>query len=129
MKADLILYVSDQERSMHFYSAVLAQKPVLHVPGMTQFELNSGCVLGLMPERGIKRLLGDRLPDPASANGIPRAELYLTVENPGNYHERALEQGAQELSGLELRNWGDIAAYSLDPDGHVIVFAKRLPTS
>ncbi len=124
MKAHLILYVKDQERSKEFYRAVLAQEPALHVPGMTEFMLNSGCVLGLMPERGIKRLLGERLPDPESGNGIPRAELYLQVDEPGAYHNRSIKMGAKELSGLEPRSWGDIAAYSLDPDGHVIAFSK-----
>lgn len=119
-----ILYVRDQERSTQFYSTVLGEKPRLHVPGMTEFSLSDTCVLGLMPEAGIKRLLGSQLPDPAVANGTPRAELYLRVDNPQAFHQRALEMGARELSGLEKRNWGDLAAYSLDLDGHVLAFAK-----
>lgn len=119
-----ILYVSDQERSTRFYSTVLGQKPQLHMPGMTEFGLSDTCVLGLMPEAGIKRLLGDRLPDPAIANGTPRAEVYLRVDDPQAFHQRAIEMGAQELSPLEKRSWGDIATYSLDPDGHVLAFAK-----
>ncbi len=35
--------------------------------------------------------------------------------------------GARELSGLEKRSWGDLAAYSLDPDGYVLAFAKIAP--
>jgi uncharacterized protein len=41
------------------------------------------------------------------------------------YHGRAQAVGAIELSALTRRSWGDIAAYSLDPDGHVIAFATR----
>lgn len=119
-----ILYVKDQEQSTRFYSAVLGQKPRLHVPGMTEFELGETCVLGLMPEAGIKRLLGERLPDPARANGTPRVELYLRVKDPQTLHLRALEMGAKELSPLEKRSWGDFAAYSLDLDGHVLAFAR-----
>lgn len=126
MKAHLILYVKDQDRSTEFYSAVLAKSPDLHVPGMTEFHLSEVCLLGLMPERGIKRLLGDRLPDPAQGSGVPRAELYLHVEDPALYHRRATEAGAKELSPLQSRDWGDLVAYSLDPDGHVLAFAKRL---
>ena len=126
MKVHFILYVKDQEQSKKFYSAVLNQEPTLHVPGMTEFELSDGCVLGLMPELGIKRLLGQHLPDPSLGRGIPRAELYLRVDNPIVYHERAIKMGAKELSGLETRDWGDIAAYSIDQDGHVIAFAKTL---
>jgi len=121
----LILYVEDQERSTAFYSAVLNVEPVLHVPGMTEFALTSGSSLGLMPEKGIKKLLGDRLPDPQTGTGIPRAELYLIVDDAGAFHDRALKAGSRELSVLAPRDWGDSAAYSLDPDGHVIAFAER----
>jgi predicted enzyme related to lactoylglutathione lyase len=119
----LILYVKDQARSTDFYAHVLACAPSLNVPGMTQFTLSANCVLGLMPEAGIKRLLGERLPDPAQATGIPRAELYLCVADAMAYHQRALDAGASELSGMADRDWGDCVAYSLDPDGHVLAFA------
>jgi uncharacterized glyoxalase superfamily protein PhnB len=125
MKAHIILYVKDQQQSTAFYSRVLNLDPTLNVPGMTEFKINEGCILGLMPERGIKKLLGDVLPDPEKANGIPRAELYLRVENPGQYHDRALKNGARELSPLQRRDWGDQAAYSLDSEGHVLVFADK----
>ncbi|OGK07941.1 MAG: glyoxalase [Candidatus Riflebacteria bacterium GWC2_50_8] len=123
MKANFILYVADQKLSTDFYAAVLARQPDLNVPGMTEFRISESCVLGLMPEAGIKRLLGESLPDPSAANGIPRAEVYLTVDGPQAYHQRAIENGARELSPLALRNWGDEVAYSLDPDGHVLCFA------
>lgn len=125
MNTNFILYVADQGRSKGFYSAALGLKPRLDVPGMTEFELGPGCVLGLMPEKGIKRLLPG-LPDPEKGGGIPRAEVYLTVPDPAACHARALAAGARELSPLEPRNWGDKAAYSLDPDGHVLAFAARL---
>lgn len=124
MIAHMILYVKNQEASTKFYAAVLNLKPDLNVPGMTEFRLSETCVLGLMPEGGIKRLLGSALPDPALGSGIPRAELYVRVDEPKAYHERAIENGARKLSGLANRDWGDIAAYSLDPDGHVVAFAK-----
>jgi uncharacterized protein len=123
--AHFILYVEDQPASTAFYGAVLGRAPDLEVPGMTEFRIAEGCVLGLMPVAGIRRLLGERLPDPAQATGIPRAELYLYVDDPAAYHRRALLHGARELSPPEPRDWGDIAAYSLDPDGHVLAFGAR----
>jgi catechol 2,3-dioxygenase-like lactoylglutathione lyase family enzyme len=125
MKAYLNLYVAEQERSKAFYAAVLASEPRLDVPGMTEFVLPTGAVLGLVPEAAIKSLLGPALPDPALARGIPRAELYLLVEQPAAYHGRALGKGARELSPLAPRAWGHTVAYSLDPDGHVLAFACR----
>ncbi len=124
MESHFILYVADQEKSTQFYETVLAQKATLYVPGMTEFRLNDHSTLGLMPSRGIKALLGKKLPDPATAHGIPRAELYLVVDDPAAYHTRALKSGAMELSELKVRDWGQKAAYSLDLDGHVIVFAQ-----
>jgi uncharacterized glyoxalase superfamily protein PhnB len=91
---------------------------------MTEFELPGGAVLGLMPESGIKRLLGETIPDPSSAAGIPRAELYLLVEDAPAYFQRAIDAGARELSPIKLRDWGHEAGYVLDPDGHVVAFAR-----
>jgi len=125
-KAHFILYVSDQARSTAFYSLVLNVPPSLNVPGMTEFAFGDQCVLGLMPEAGIKRLLGEKLPDPATAQGVPRAELYVLVAQPADYHRRALAAGAIELSELLDRDWGHRAAYSLDPDGHVLAFAEPI---
>lgn len=120
--AHLILYVRDQERARAFYQAALGFAPRLHVPGMTEFELTGGAVLGLMPEVGIRRLLPS-MPDPAAASGVPRAEVYLVVAAPAAALARALAAGARELSAVERRNWGDDAGYCLDPDGHVLAFA------
>jgi len=125
MKTNVILYVLDQGASKRFYEAVLLSRPSLDVQGMTEFELNAETVLGLMPVAGIRRLLGETLPDPDTARGVPRAELYLTVDDPAEFHRRAIVHGARELSPLLLRDWGDEAAYSLDLDGHVLVFARR----
>ncbi|MGB5107878.1 MAG: VOC family protein [Candidatus Zixiibacteriota bacterium] len=124
-----IIYVADQETSADFYARVLDRAPDLHAPGMTEFKLSGGATIGIMPAAGIKRLLGDKLPNPADANGIPRAEIYLTVPNAESYHQRALANGATELSALSLRPWGHRVAYSLDPDGHVLAFCEELSDS
>ena len=128
-KAHFILYVQNQVASTTFYAQVLGYEPSLQVPGMTEFTLSPDCILGLMPQTGIHRLLGPRLPDPAAGAGIPRAELYLLVEQPQVYHQRALDSGATELSGLAARDWGHRVAYSLDLDGHVLAFAEPIPAT
>ena len=122
--AEFILYVEDQDRSTDFYERALGVSPRLRVPGMTEFDLPGGATLGLMPEAGIKKLLGERLPDPERGRGAARAELYLLVGEPGACHARALAAGATELSPLQTRSWGHLAAYSLDPDGHVLAWAR-----
>lgn len=124
-RAQLILYVADQGISTRFYERVLAKAPVFDVPGMTEFLLRDGAVLGLMPVAGVRRLLGDAIPDPDLAAGVPRAELYLLVDDPESYHRRAIAAGAVELARVTAQDWGDDVAYSTDPDGHVVAFAKE----
>ena len=125
MKTHTILYVKDQKQAYEFYKTVLKTEAILNVPGMSEFQLSQEHILGLMPEIGIKRLLGKTLIDPSKGSGIPRAELYFYVDNPNEYFDRAIKSGAKELSKLELRNWGDHAAYVQDLDGHVLAFAIR----
>ncbi len=122
-RAHLILYVRDQAAATAFYRHVLATEPTLDVPGMTELPLCEATVLGLMPEANITRLLGPTI-DPAAAGPVPRAELYLLVPDPAAHHARALAHGARELSPLLPRPWGHLAAYSQDPDGHVLAFAS-----
>src|SRR5687767_982076 len=100
MKAHFILYVSNQERSTSFYSSVLGQAPSLNVPGMTEFRLSDSAVLGLMPESGIVTLLGKAIIHPSLAQGVPRSELYLVVDSAAEFHARAIESGAREVSPL-----------------------------
>lgn len=126
-EAHFILYVADQEKSTDFYAMVFGQNPKLEVPGMTQFDLPGGSTLGLMPIAGIRRLLGDALPDPTPST--PRAELYLRVDGPSAYHQRAIDAGAVELSPVSPRDWGDDAGYCLDPDSHVLSFATPSKSS
>lgn len=122
-RANFILFVNDQAASAAFYRKVLDLDPTVDVPGMTEFRLGQDAILGLMPEQGIARLL-DGAVDPTAAGSIPRAEVYLLVDDPAAYHQRAISAGGRELSPLLPRDWGEDAAYSQDPDGHILAFAR-----
>ncbi len=120
IQANLIFYVQDQPRSRNFYASILQLEPRLDVPGMTEFELRPGCVLGLMPQVGIKKLIpGLSFPEGA------KAELYLYVPSVEERYARALKTGATELISPRNFDWGDYAAYCQDPDGHVLAFAQK----
>lgn len=121
-----ILYVKDQQRSRDFYSKVLGLQPTLDVPGMTEFKLLNGAKLGLMSEKNIAKIISPPLPDPSAANGIPRCEVYLYVENPSTYLARGLEAGAKMVNEFQVRDWGDRAGYLADEDGNVLVFAEKI---
>ena len=125
-KAFFIIYVEDQDRSREFYEAVLGAKPILDVPGMTEFRLTDSSSFGIMLKQGIAGLLGDEVPHPQTGNGIPRCELYLLVTDPAARYNRLLEAGGKGISSPKPRPWGDLAAYGADPDGHVVAFASPL---
>lgn len=126
VQTHFILYVADQRQSTDFYRSVLEVEPDLNVPGMTEFRFAENTVLGLMPEDGIVRLLGDAITHPSKAGGIPRSEIYFVVDDAERFHRRSLSAGASELSAPAIRDWGHLAAYSLDLDGHVLAFASVL---
>jgi len=120
----VILFVGSQADARGFYQSLLSSEPRLDVPGMTEFDLPGGPALGLMPEASIRRLLpglGSIAPQPART---ARVELYLTVDDPRAWLDRALEAGAVLLDEVRPRDWGDEAGYALDPWGHVLAFAR-----
>jgi uncharacterized glyoxalase superfamily protein PhnB len=121
---EIILYIEDQQRSTAFYSRLLKLEPRLNVPGMTEFQLSDSLVLGLMPEKGIEKLLGDAVPKASSGSGIPRCELYLFSTDPDKMLKAAIEAGANNISEAKERDWGHTVAYCADPDGHILAFAK-----
>jgi hypothetical protein len=123
VRAHFVLFVTDQGASSRFFRAALAQEPSLDAPGMTEFTLGENCVLGLMPASGIRRLLGRA---DVGSTGTSCAELYLYVPDPQSFHDRAVAAGAEPLSALQPRDWGDEAAYSRCPDGTLLAFARRL---
>ncbi|UFK98177.1 VOC family protein [Kaistella faecalis] len=125
-KIHTILYVENQEISTDFYTKILQQPKQLNVPGMTEFELSSDFVLGLMPNQSIVKILGDKTVPPASGTGIPRCELYLYVDDIEAALKNIHENQIAVISGLQERNWGDMAFYFADPDGHIIAFAKKI---
>lgn len=122
---EIILYVANQQKSRDFYAAILQKQPELDVPGMTEFNLTDSLKLGLMPENGIAKILSDKMPHPATGNGIPRCEIYLISDNIEELFSIALKNGAKEISKIQDRDWGDRVGYVSDFDGHVIAFAKR----
>jgi len=123
---ETIIYVNDQQISSDFYAKIFRQTPDLQVPGMTEFNLTENCKLGIMPNKGIAKILGGQTPHPDLGNGIPRCELYLYVEDVQKEFENAIKSGAKLISPILPRDWGDRVCYFADPDGHVVAFAEKL---
>lgn len=122
---EFILYVKDQQKSTSFYSTLFRKDPDLNVSGMTEFILNDFCKLGLIPIDGIAKIITPKLAHPNLGNGIPRCELYFIVENIQIEFEHVVKMNAPIISYIEERNWGDLAFYFSDLDGHVIALAEK----
>ncbi|SMC44980.1 VOC family protein [Moheibacter sediminis] len=123
---NFIIYVENQEISTDFYKKLFRKEPVLNVPGMTEFELNDNCKLGLMPNAGMAAILNNQTPHPNEGTGIPRCELYFYITDIEDEFKNAIEIGAKLISHVSERNWGDKACYFTDPDGHIIAFAEKI---
>lgn len=123
---ETILYVSDQELSRRFYEQLFRRRADLHVPGMTEFNLSAACKIGLMPNKGIAKILADKTPHPDEGNGIPRCELYFYVNDLEHEFANALASGAKLISPVLDRDWGDKVCYFSDPDGHILAFAQKI---
>ncbi|MBK7130771.1 MAG: VOC family protein [Crocinitomicaceae bacterium] len=121
-----IVYAADQEKSKSFYADLLKMKPSLHVPGMTEFTLSPTCKIGIMPEAGISKILLPHTKNPVDGNGIPRCEIYLTIDDVDTWFTHALQCGAIEISKPVVRDWGHRVAYVQDQDGHIIALAQIL---
>ena len=128
MEVEFILYVGDLAKSRDLYAILLDRAPALDVPGMVEFQLD-GCKLGLMPNRGIARIITPPLPDPASGNGVPRCELYLLMEDAEAILLRAERIGLDPVSAFQDRDWGHRVAYYADPDEHVIAVASPVTSA
>lgn len=119
-----IIFVENQEKSKLFYTSLLDLKPSLDVNGMTEFQLNKRTKLGIIPEKGIGKLLSN-LPNPSLANGIPKCEIYLHVDNVLKCFEKAISLGAKSVNLPKNRDWGDFVGYVSDFDGNIIAFASK----
>jgi len=101
---ETILYVNNQEESSDFYQKIFRSLPDLNVLGMTEFVISDNCKLGLMPNKGIAKILSDKTPHPDNGIGIPRCELYLYVDDIQLEFENAKNCGAKLISTIKDRD-------------------------
>lgn len=98
----------------------------LNVPGMTEFKLAENCKLGLMPNKGIAKILSDKIPHSDKGNVIPRCELYFQAENLELECENTAKIGTKLINEIKDQDWGDKVCYFVDIDGHIIAFPEKL---
>ena len=125
MEIQFILFVSNQEKSKQFYELLLNKQPILDVEGMTEFRLNKNTKLGLMPKKGIAKLLVDR-ENVLDVNEVPKCEIYIKVDDVLAWYNKSIELGAKKENSPKERDWGDFVGYVSDFDGNILAFAKQI---
>ncbi len=128
MKLLTILYVDDVERCGSFYERVFGWRSTVDLPQYREFFINEGASLGLMRRQSATAFLGEDLAARIPSSGAPKAELYITGDL-STLVARLEEIHAVVVSPVGERDWGDLAGYYLDPEGHVVAVAARKDTA
>lgn len=125
-KTYFIIYVDDIEKTKMFYEILFDIKPVTDEPGMCEFELPNGAVLGIMPNSSLEKLFGAEYSVNEKKKKSPKFEFYFQVDDAEALQQKALQLGALELRKFAKMDWGDKVAYCVNHDGHILAFAERM---
>lgn len=121
-----ILAVEDLARAMEFYCGAFGWSPKVETPVYVELDMTDGRGLGLYHRDGYARNTG-RPAQPVGEGRVGGVELYFHCDDLDARIGALLAAGAEELSPLAPRDWGDEAAYFADPDGNVLVVARPMP--
>ena len=72
---------------------------------MIEFQLNNFTKLGFIPEKSIKNIVSNTIPNPNLANEIPKCELYLFVDNVTKTLKKTIKLGAKEINLPKKQRW------------------------
>jgi predicted enzyme related to lactoylglutathione lyase len=107
----LAIPASQIDRSRVFYEQVLAIKADDTVPSRLYF--HCGDVIVAVIDWAVESR-GPFHPTPE--------DLYFATAELDAVHDRALTAGAQHVSSIETRPWGERSFYCQDPDGNRLCF-------
>jgi len=119
-----ILAVRDLDAATRFYREAFGWPQRVNAPVYSEFEVPGGMRLGVYERNGFGRNTG-QVPSPIEHGQLAPTELYFYADDIEHAIALIRAAGARELSALAPRAWGDEAAYFSDPDGNVIVLARK----
>jgi lactoylglutathione lyase len=113
----VILYVSDLEKTKHFYGELLGLK--LRNEFGTYIEYETGNTILSMNTRESGREI-TKLPIPDGLSNKQTFELGFVTEDVKGAVEKLRQAGVPILLEPTEKPWGQVVAYAADPDGHYI---------
>lgn len=118
-----ILYVRDLREATAFYDTAFGWEKTIELPVYVEYRVAGPARIGLMPQQNIAEFAGAELGAKRPTDGCPRAEIYVHVKDVEATAHKLTHLGARCTSTLASRDWGDRAAYFLDPNGYILVIA------
>jgi predicted enzyme related to lactoylglutathione lyase len=120
----IVIFVKNQEKSRDFYMEVLGMEPFMDVPGVTEFKLDDNMLLGIMPSEGVKNMMDIKTINHWEAGETPKCQIYLPVDEPDEYYNRAIKAGGIGIIEGKSTPWGGYICYCMDLDGNLLAFAR-----
>lgn len=113
----IILYVSDSQRSIHFYEHILGS--LIRAEHGTYVEFDTGStILALNTRESVKEMTPLEIPEtPVSSQTF---EIGFVTENVEAVIKKVREHGVTIIGEPKVKPWGQTVAYIADPDGHYI---------
>jgi predicted enzyme related to lactoylglutathione lyase len=121
----VILAVCDLQRSIDFYRRTFEWSQTVDVPTYAEFTTPGDLRVGLYHREGFVRNFNAPCVSERPTDGVTATELYFECDDVEVTLARLLDAGAEIISPLSDRSWGDVCAYAKDPDGNVLVIARR----
>jgi lactoylglutathione lyase len=117
----VILYVKSLEQSIAFYRDVVGIPFKFSSETFAEFATEN-TKFALMDSAALPDLIGrERMPAAGAS------EVCFVVDDVDAEATRLNETGVEILSGPTDRVWGHRTLHFLDPDGHIVEFAKEIP--
>lgn len=124
--AIFILAVDSLEGVREFYGGVLGWAPTADDLVYLEYAPAEGSRIGFYLRGAFLRNL-DLPSETEDRPTLAGVELYLRTADPLRRLQELSDSGAQVLSPVRPRPWGEEVGYALDPAGHVIAVARAMP--
>ncbi|WP_214720543.1 VOC family protein [Exiguobacterium sp. s192] len=120
-----ILYITDPAKTRSFYHGLLGLPIKAEHGSYTEFETGT-TVLASNTKEDVRSMIPYELPDKTGQQSI---ELGFVTDDVQQLYETIRAAGHETILPPTEKPWGQIVAYVLDPDGHLIELCSPVSSS